>query len=190
VVTYLAVGLDAALGVVFAVSTWSKLMARGAFTASLRPLRLVPRHMERSVATAMTAVELTVALGLCWAVAATVGPAPAGRAVGLAALTLAAVLLVILTAGIALELRGGTQATCACFGASQRPLGRRHLVRNGLLIAGALAGAVAHASAAGSAGIAGAAVGLAAGAVVALVLIRLEDLIDLFSPIPRSLPRS
>jgi hypothetical protein len=101
------------------------------------------------------------------------------------ALALTGGLLAVFTAGVALAVRRGTGARCACFGAAEQPLGARHLVRNGLLLAAvgvaALGIAVASAQPLGPAGTA---MAVSAGAVGALLLIRLDDLVDLFMPVP------
>ncbi|MCN9244381.1 hypothetical protein NGF19_26955 [Streptomyces sp. RY43-2] len=50
------------------------------------------------------------------------------------------------TVGIVRTLRSGTKASCACFGASTAPIGRRHVVRNSVLLALAAFGLAAAAS--------------------------------------------
>ncbi|MGH3758720.1 MauE/DoxX family redox-associated membrane protein [Actinophytocola sp.] len=181
--SYLLIGLLAVPTVVFGLSAWSKLVAQRAFAASLRPLRMMPQRLIRPVAVVVTAAELAVAVGLGWTILAGIGLAPAGPAVGLVSLIMAGVLLAVLTVGIALALRRGARATCACFGATARPLGGRHLVRNGFLIAVVLAGLVVRAlTGDGTAEFAGAVVGLAGGALGALILVRLDDLVELFAP--------
>lgn len=55
---------------------------------------------------------------------------------------LAFALLAAFTANLALVLRSGRVASCACFGgASTEPVSSRHLVRNGVLLLAALAAA-------------------------------------------------
>lgn len=86
------------------------------------------------------------AMGVPWAVAA---PVPVVEIVlgGLLAAGLgrpvvawsAAALLTAFTALVATNLARGHRPPCACFGAwSRTPLGPRHLVRNGLLVAAAV----------------------------------------------------
>ncbi|MET7724682.1 MauE/DoxX family redox-associated membrane protein [Streptomyces mirabilis] len=65
-------------------------------------------------------------------------------------------LLAAFTTGIVRALRSGTKASCACFGVSTAPIGRRHVVRNTVLLAlaafglaAALAGTPAPTQAAG-----------------------------------------
>jgi hypothetical protein len=52
----------------------------------------------------------------------------------LAGLGVGAALLIVFTMAISSVLRQGTSASCRCFGASTQPLGRRHLVRNAILL--------------------------------------------------------
>jgi hypothetical protein len=181
---YLLNGLYAVLCVVFVVSAWNKVVAQNAFATSLRPLRLVPDRLVRPAAVVVTVAELAIALGLAWAILAGVSPAPAGPAVGTTALGLAGLLLTVLTTGIALALAHGSEATCACFGAGTQPLRRIHLIRNGLLIGLALTGLAVRAQAGdGQIELGGGLVMLAGGALMALILIRLDDLVELFVPI-------
>ncbi len=58
----------------------------------------------------------------------------------LAGLGVGAALLIVFTMAISSVLRRGTSASCRCFGASAQPLGRRHLVRNAILLSIAAAG--------------------------------------------------
>jgi len=68
---------------------------------------------------------------------------------------------------------------CRCFGATGAPLGRRHLLRNGVLITLALLGVVAG-GATGSVAPAGVAVAAVAGAVCGLLFVWFDDIVDLF----------
>lgn len=158
-------------------------MARDAFVASLRPLRLIPARLVRPVAAVVTVIEVAVALGLGWAIVAELVELPGDRAVGLVSLVLAGLLLAGLTAGIILALRRGADARCACFGVSEQPLGARHVIRNSVLFGAVLAGLVVHGVGAGSPEVAGLVLALAGGAVVALIVIRIDDLIELFAPV-------
>lgn len=178
---YLAVGAVSLLAAVFAVSALSKLRDEAGFTASLRELRLLPARWVRAVAATVTAYELVLAGGLV--AAGVVLVASDEGAPALAALAGAGLLLIALTTGIALALRRGTGGRCACFGTTQRPLGRRHLVRNGALLLAALAGPAGlgdhH-----PVRVAGALVAIGAGLLGAVLLIRLDDLVDLLSLSP------
>jgi hypothetical protein len=93
----------------------------------------------------------------------------------------------VLTSGVALIIRRGAQARCACFGArSSRPLGRAHLARNVGLLAVVGVGLIAAPLAHGRPAPAGAMLAAVAGAAAALVVIRWEDIADLFAPVPPS----
>ncbi|MFD7605476.1 MauE/DoxX family redox-associated membrane protein [Streptomyces mirabilis] len=82
-------------------------------------------------------VAVAVVVGECAAVVLlALGP---GGAPGLV-LTL---LLAAFITGIVPTLRSGTKASCACFGASTAPIGRRHVVRNTVLLALAVFGLAA-----------------------------------------------
>ncbi|GAA4671686.1 methylamine utilization protein MauE [Phytohabitans rumicis] len=178
----------ATLWCTFAASAWSKLRSRAAqkaFAESLRPLPFVPAGLVHRAAAATTMAEAGVVLGLGLAVVAVAGGWSPARPLATVMLALTGGLLAVFTAGVALAVRRDTGARCACFGAAEQPLGARHLVRNGLLLA-AVAVAVLGIAAARvqPLGLAGVAVALPAGAVGALVLIRLDDLIYLFTPRP------
>lgn len=189
---YLLVALMAALLVVFGVSAWSKVRSPAAqrvFAASLRPLPLLPSSVVVPVAAAVTAAEVTITLGLAWAIAAAMAGAPGTRPAEVAVLGGAGLLLAVLTTGVAVAIRRPTGARCACFGATERPISRRHLVRNALLLLIVAAGLIVVAAATDRPGEpAGVVLGLACGAVAALILIRLDDLVDLFAP-PRQVGR-
>ena len=177
--TAVHLGLITVLWLVFAVSTVGKLAAWRGFVASLRPLGLLPGRLVPATAVAVATAELTVLLGLSVAVAGMFDLVPAGPVVRLGGPVVAAALLGVLTGGIALAVRRGTSAPCACFGASTRPLGGRHLVRNAILL---LVAAGALVTPAGPAVPAGALLGAAAGALAAVLLIRLDDLVELLAP--------
>ncbi|WP_163509045.1 MauE/DoxX family redox-associated membrane protein [Fodinicola acaciae] len=92
----------------------------------------------------------------------------------------AAVLLAAFAAGIAAALRRGVAVPCRCFGASSRPVGRHHVVRNVILAGLSVAGAVGSPAAPPSptAVLIAVAAGLLAGVLVAM----LDELIGLFLP--------
>jgi hypothetical protein len=175
----LGTGAAVALWVVFAVSAAGKVRSaerQRAFAASLRPLGFVPDRFLRPAALAVTAAEVAVVVGLT-CVPFGAGPPAAG------AFWLAAGVLTVLTGGVALALGRGAAASCACFGTAERPLSRRHLVRNLALLAIAVGGlALADQLPAGTTELPAAALAGLGGAVVALLLIRLDDVVDLFAP--------
>jgi len=186
---YVLLGLAAALGLVFGVSAWSKVRsaaAQRAFAASLRPL--VPERAGGAVAGAVTAAEVVVALGLAATAMAVLAGVPGARTVGVVSMLLAAGLCAALTLGVAVTVRRHLNVRCACFGAAERQLSGRHVVRNAILLAIAIAGlGTAAAGTPTSVALAGALVGVCSGAVAALILIRLDDVVDLFVPV-RSRP--
>jgi len=171
-VPYLALACRCAVGVVFLVSVSGKLRSRPAFEAFVSwlaalPVPLVSRR-PRVAAAVMAAAEalLVVLVALPW----TVRPG----------LVLAAVVLGVFTAGTWLAVARGADAPCQCFGVTASPLGRRHVARDALLGAAALAGA-ASATAGGGVHPAAAAIGLGAGLVVAGFIVFLDDLATLFT---------
>jgi hypothetical protein len=85
----------------------------------------------------------------------------------------------VFAVAIAISLRGGNRAPCRCFGASATPLGRRHIVRNTVLVVIALAGL---ASAAGGSAVAvpGAVVAGGAGLVSGILVTAYDDIAALF----------
>ncbi|MFC6074624.1 MauE/DoxX family redox-associated membrane protein, partial [Microbispora bryophytorum] len=97
-----------------------------------------------------------------------------------AGLLLAGGLLLGFAAVLVTALRRGTTAACRCFGASDEPVNRRHVARNAVLAACAVAGAAAT-SAAGGAPVAPPAAALClVGASVAVgAVVLLDDLLHL-----------
>ena len=165
----IGVGCCWLIAVVFATSAVGKLRTAGvraAFHRSVEDMAVLPARAAGPVAVAVPIVE---------AVAVVLLVLPQTAAAGC---VLALGLLAAFTAGIVVVLRRGTRASCMCFGATDRPYGPRHLVRNGLLAAAAFTGAVLSGRVID---VPAALVAIAAGAVVALVLITLDELIDLFS---------
>jgi hypothetical protein len=187
---YVLLGACGLVGVVFLVSATSKLRSRLAFTefvASLRQYGLLPRAWLRPVGLAVALAEAAIPALL----AAPMAVAPSSEAARLATgagFVLAGALLVGFTLAILLALRRGASASCRCFGASETPLGLRHVVRNVLLLAIAAAGvAAAVAASAGSAHPGGAVIAVLTGLVAGVFVTAFDDLVDLFatSPGPR-----
>jgi uncharacterized membrane protein YphA (DoxX/SURF4 family) len=168
---YLALACRCLIGLVFAVSAFSKLRNRSAFREFTSWLAGLPVPLARSrpgpVATAMAVAEVAIVVlsGLPW----TAG----------AAQVLAALVLAVLTTGTWLAVARGAGTPCQCFGVSATPLGLRHVVRNALLCAAAVAGAAA--AGAGGGRPAGLVVSLAIGLTIALFVVFLDDLAALFS---------
>jgi hypothetical protein len=88
--------------------------------------------------------------------------------------------LTVFCVGIVVLLVRGVSASCACFGATGAPLGRRHLIRNGLLAGIALGGLVADAG--GDLQPGGVLDAVLAGLIGAALLIAFDDLVELFTP--------
>ncbi|MFC5831452.1 MauE/DoxX family redox-associated membrane protein [Nonomuraea insulae] len=172
--TYLSFAGHWLLGVVFAISAVTKLRGRAAFAEFVASTRNLLPSRWRTTSRAVSAVVITLE--------ATVPVLLVLPRLHQGGLGLAVVLLVAFGAGIAGALRRGERTACRCFGASKMPLGRRHLVRNGLLaVVAVLALVSGDVLAAEPVGLA---VAGAAASVLALLVIRFDDVIDLFAPIP------
>jgi hypothetical protein len=171
-VEYLAFGCQVLLGGVFAVSAGSKLYSRTAFadfTAATARLTGARAARARQFAVATAAAELAIVLALIvpslvlWGFAASIG------------------LLGVLTAAIVRSLRRGQRVPCRCFGASNSPLGTRHVARNATLAAFGVLGIVAGMSGTTSSLDVGLACVVAFAALTGVALTaRLDDLIGLF----------
>ncbi|WP_433371898.1 hypothetical protein [Streptosporangium sp. CA-115845] len=72
--------------------------------------------------------------------------------------------------------------SCACFGWSDAPVSRAHLVRNAVLMTVAVAGAVAHIGAGADLLPGGAVIAVAAAAVIVVGILFTDDLASLFAP--------
>jgi len=180
-------------GCVYGASAAAKLRGRRAYRAyraGLGEAGLVPARLLPATAAVLAAGETAAAAGVIAAAVLTALAGPGAVTVAAVSLGGAALLTAILAAGVAVIVHRGTKARCACFGASAggqaaRPLGKAHLARNlGLLIvmaAGLAAGAVANGRPAPASVIMAA----LAGAVAAVLLVRLDDLVAVFTPVPR-----
>jgi hypothetical protein len=174
------------LWLMFGVSAARKvasLKRQRAFAESLRALRLLPTSIVVPVAAAVSCVELVIAVGLTAAIPGVMTGAPWALLVAVLGLLVAVGLLAVLTTGIVLALRRRSTAPCACFGASDRPLSWRHVTRNGLMLLVGVVGAniavavhpeVVDPIGAGLAGV--------FGVVIAVLLIRLDEIVELFAP--------
>ncbi|WP_410596600.1 MauE/DoxX family redox-associated membrane protein [Amycolatopsis sp. lyj-23] len=161
---YLRAAAAALIAVVFAASSVSKLRDFRGFARSVPALVPMPAGWVTPVSVAVVAAELASAvLVLVTAVAGFV---------------LASALLLAFTVAIAASLRRGRRAPCRCFGAAETPIGPRHLARNGLLICFAVLGALAPEH---GLPVAGAAVAFAAGAVVAVLVVAMDDIAVVFA---------
>lgn len=129
---YVALACRALVGLVFAVSAFSKLRKVTAYREFASWLASLPIPLAGNgvlppvLAGAEAAIVVLVAV-----------PAAAVAGLALAALTLA-----VLTAGTAVAVSRDARVTCQCFGPSRTPLAARHILRNGFLLTLAVTGAL------------------------------------------------
>ena len=154
------------------------------FRSGLAATALVSRPLTGLVAATLAAAEAVVAALCAAALIMTFLSRPgalAGPALTGAALAGAVTLATVLTAGVAVAVRRGVTAPCACFGSGGRtPLSGVHLARNACLLAILVAGAASVGLERWPPGPAAAALAAATGGVSALLLTRLDDLTTLF----------
>lgn len=169
---YAALICRTVIGLVFAVSAFSKLRNGTAYREFASWLASVPVPLARNrflppvLAGAEAAIVVLVAV-----------PATAVAGLVLAVLTLAA-----LTAGTAVAVRRGARVTCQCFGPARTELSAHHVLRNGFLLVLAVAGlAVASAFSVGAVAPRPAGIGLSLWAAVALAtfVVFLDDVVFL-----------
>jgi len=173
-VRYLAVGASGVVGVVFLVSSVSKLAGRQSFrgfVTALADMRVLPAGLVLPVAVLVVTGEFGVWLLLAVPVAA----------LSVTGLVIAIGMLTAFTVGIGSVLKSGLPTSCRCFGPTAAPFGPRHIVRNVLLVCVAAVGSVAWVRS-GPASTGGLLVALAAGLLVGGLVTVLDDLIDLFRP--------
>jgi hypothetical protein len=173
-VNYVVDGGRVLLGLVFLCSALGKSRGAAAFRAFCDAVgRLVPALRRRTAPAAAAVVAAEAAVAVMLAVPAAV----------VAGFALAAVLLLAFTAVLAAALRRGVSTACHCFGAGGERIAPRHLVRNMVLAAVALAGTAQglnapHVGAAPSARLL---LTTGVAAVLALVTATLDDLAHLFA---------
>jgi hypothetical protein len=191
--TEVVIAVLSAVCCVYLASATAKLRGRSAyqsFRAGLTETRLISRRLLPGTAAALVACEALVAVSAAVAALLTAVSAAAADAVTVSALGLAIALTSVLAAGVAVILRRGTSARCACFGsASERTLGRPQLARNLGLLALLVVALVCDLPGHGQPPADGAVVAVIAGAVIGVLLIRFDDLIALFAPISSGNPR-
>ncbi|MFC7931028.1 MauE/DoxX family redox-associated membrane protein [Streptomyces cinereoruber] len=166
---YVVIACRALLALVFLASAAGKLRGRDAlagFTAEVRAWRLVPARASGAVAAGVAGAEAVAAVLSALPVAGRSGPVLAG------------LLVAVFTTGIVITRARGTTARCSCFGRTAVPLGRRHLVRNGFLLAAA---GLALLPVTGPAGLPAAVVAVGAGAAAALPVVTLDEIVGLFA---------
>ncbi|HZN71741.1 MAG TPA: MauE/DoxX family redox-associated membrane protein [Micromonosporaceae bacterium] len=166
---------------VFATSSASKVHSRRAFADFRRSTRvmftaLVGARFATAAAAAVIAWAVVVAEMVT--VSLVVFPATAAAGFGLAC-----VVLVGLSMAMAATVRSRQAVSCRCFGASAVPVKSWHLWRNALLLAVAVGGLVAGAvKPDGSVTPTASVIAVAVGVVVAVLLIRFDDLVELLRP--------
>ena len=171
---YLAIGCRTAVALAFLLAIAGKLVGAGAFaefSRSVVAMKAAPAPLAPVVARATVLAEALTMVLL----------AMGFRIAVLAGFSLAAVLTVAFSYAVVRTVRSGNRTACRCFGRSSTPLGRRHLVRNGLLLAVSVAGLTAS-LAGGPAKLAGALVAVLAGLFLGLVIAAFDDLAQLLAP--------
>lgn len=168
------------LALVFLVAVVGKLRGGAAFAefaGSVAQFGLLPAGWVMPAARVAVGVEALVVVLL---------PLPATAPAGY---LVATGLLGVLTGAMLAAVRRGRRPVCRCFGAGGAAIGARHVVRNALLAAVAVAGLALSLAATGpSPRPAGGLLAVAAAVPLAAVVVRLDDLVDLFvahPPTPR-----
>jgi methylamine utilization protein MauE len=176
--TYVALVSRCLIGLVFALSAFTKLRsgpAFRAFSAWVATLPLLPKGWRSVIAVVVVAAEAVTVLLVALPWTPVVG------------LVVAAAVLAAFTAGTFMAARSRAGAVpCQCFGPSSVPLGMPHAARNALLCAVAAAGAAGVGPVAGH--LPGVALSLGLGTAAALPTIFLDDLIALFAGGGTALP--
>lgn len=183
----LIVGAAATLAVVLAVAAAGKLWTGGFAEFERSVGRLWPGRsrlttpVRRRLAIAIVTAEILFAVALLAGVALPVlSPERAGwSGAGFAG---AGLLMAAFTVGQAAALRRGQAVVCACFGRSATPVGPLSLARNALLLLLSLAGLVLAAVGVAEVVPASASGAAVAGLALALLLVNLEEMVQLFGP--------
>jgi Methylamine utilisation protein MauE len=185
----LSVGVLCLAGYVFAASGAVKLRSRRAYSSfrdGLRETGLVPERRLPYITAVLCSAEAAIAAGLLTTAVLTAVAASGAALLAESVLTAASCLTGVLTVGVAVVIRRGTRARCACFGAaSSRPIGRAHLVRNLSLLAVVCVGLATVPLTQPRPVMVGTLLAAAVSGVAALLFIRWDDLADLLAPIPR-----
>lgn len=170
---YTVIACRSALVLVFGVAVLGKVSGPRAFAEfedMLRAMRLVPARLRRPTAVIVIGLESAVPVVLL-----------AGTAVRIGFLG-AAVLMALFVGGTAVVIRRRTPVSCRCFGPGGGRLGYPHLVRDGLIAAIATVGLIGAWIDPGPAEHPGGiAVGVLAGLTAAALLVRFDELVDLFA---------
>jgi hypothetical protein len=174
---YLVLCARVMIGAVLLVSVAGKTHGRlafGEFQNWLRDLTVIPQRLTTAVAVTMVAAEaaavallafpMTLALGLAWAAAT----------------------FAIFAASIAWIAHLGVSVPCRCFGTSARPLGLSQIVRDiALALVAAWAAVSAYLEPQPVPPAPGVAAALLLGAAATVLVIRLDDVVELFVPLTR-----
>ena len=182
----MTVGSAVLCGLVFLVSAVSKVRSAAdyaEFAASV-PAFGVPARWTRLFAAVTVGAELVIAVLLLPAAVLVPVGIGAGRWLAGLGLVLAVGLLGVLTAAVWRAVGRGSGAACRCFGPARTVLGTRHVVRNALLLLVAVLGA-GTVFTVDSVALAVAGVAAAVGVIGAVLVIRFDDLAELFAgPVP------
>ena len=120
--------LRVALGVLFLVAAWPKLVDPPGFAESVAHYRILPEPLERLAALVLPPLELVI--GLCLII----GVLDAGAS------TLALVLLAVFTAAIGVAVARGLDISCGCFDTKGgTKVGALKILENTAYLAAALA---------------------------------------------------
>lgn len=183
------VGVCAMMACVFGASAAGKIRSRAAYRAyraGLGANHLVPGYL---LATAAAVLAVGEALTAAWLTGCTVLlAARGGHASALlaeSALAAATLLTATLTVGITVAIRRGSAAPCPCFGVrSPRPVGPAHLLRNLVLLSALVSGLTLGPAARRPPAPAGLVLALGTAVVAAMLIIRWEDIAEVFTPAP------
>ncbi|MER5784000.1 MauE/DoxX family redox-associated membrane protein [Streptomyces mobaraensis] len=174
---YAEIGLRCLLGLVFLVSSVSKMSRRGSFRSfkgSLLDTGLLSRSLAGPAAVCVVTGEIAIWVSLAIPL----------ESAGIFGFGLSAGMLAVFAVGILMTVRRGVGVPCRCFGASVTPLGMRHVGRNLLLAAGGVCGIVSVTSP-GQVATAGAALAACCGVVLGGLVAVLDDIFELFRPAPK-----
>jgi hypothetical protein len=177
---YLVIGARAMLFVIFAASFAGKARSRAAFTAfadSLAGFGIRGTRLQARTAGLVVAAEAAAAVLIALPFTAIWGLAAGG------------LIITAFTAQASMARRQGLRPRCNCFGFSKSALGARHIMRNALIVAVAIAGLAAE-LASGRTHLAAGPVVLATGiAVIAGTgIVVWDDLAALLGPLQGSRP--
>jgi hypothetical protein len=182
----MAVGAMVLCGLVLLLSLVSKVRSAAdyaEFVASV-PAFGLPARWTRLFAVATVVAEFSITAVLLLASVLMVVGVGVGRWVAGAGLVLSVGLFGVLTAAVWRAVARRSGAVCRCFGPARTVLGYRHVVRNAMLLLVAVFGAVT-VSVVDSVDPVVAAVAAVVGALGAVMVVRFDDLAELFvGPVP------